>query len=163
MQALVSLNAHINPVPLRQCLHSIITNAPNLTHLRVVPAPINHVFYLMFESRLPLTLDAFQDLAETAGPGMVSILDVEISAGSKESLCPSVLHQFQVLRSLRCEMMGTFDLKPDKIFPDSLPALESLQITRCEASFLKLLSSLECVLSPSLYSFSNANLFLPQP
>lgn len=129
----------------------------------MVPAPINHVFYLMFESRLPLTLDAFQDLAETAGPGMVSILDVEISAGSKESLCPSVLHQFQVLRSLRCEMMGTFDLKPDKIFPDSLPALESLQITRCEASFLKLLSSLECVLSPSLYSFSNANLFLPQP
>ncbi|KAF9463713.1 hypothetical protein BDZ94DRAFT_598825 [Collybia nuda] len=150
LQILPSYLAFPNPDDLRECLRVIIKRAPNLTKLHAVPPPVKDAFRPMFESRLPVAIDTFRTLANTAGPRVLSILGMEIVGGPQETLCPSVLRQFESLRSLRCEVTAIFDLNIDNIFWKSLSALQSLQITYCSPSFLGVISTLHL---PSLREF----------
>jgi hypothetical protein len=87
---------------IRQCVNHIFLNTPNLTTLRAAVPSAKRAYEEPMHSYLPISLRAFQDLAETSGTGMTSNLDVEILFEPNKILCPSILHQFRVLHSLRC-------------------------------------------------------------
>jgi hypothetical protein len=89
-----------------------------------------------------LSWEAFRSMAHTAGASLLEFENIPIYR--EKGFCrASPFHSFTALRSLIWDCRVKFNVNEGKDLVDCFPRLMSLKISRCDPSFLKLISDIE--------------------
>lgn len=131
-----------NTALLAKFIGQIVACAPNLIRINAI-GPLSATYSASgFGAYLKIPWSVFETMSNTAGPKMVSLLDVEIPhTGQPTPVSPLLLRQFSSLRELGCFMQPAFDTAIE-VSPSWLENLEFLNLRGCHASFIDVMSKL---------------------
>lgn len=127
---------------LAKFIGKIVACAPHLTRINPIGPSSATYGASGFDAYLTIPWSAFETMSNTAGPKMVSLLDVEIlHTGQPTPVSPLLLSQFSALHELGCFMQPAFDTAVE-VTPSWLENLEFLNLRGCHASFIDVMSKL---------------------
>ena len=121
---------------------NIISRAPRLCRAYGANFRNNLPHWLFPRAVFSLTWETFCLLANTAGPSLIAFEDILIDR-TMELHTPNLFYPFTALRSLFWDCSTKFNVDNGVVLKDCFPCLETLRISRCDPSFLELLTRIE--------------------
>jgi hypothetical protein len=96
------------------------------------------------QSRLPLSWTAFSELGALTGSSLRSFYDIPVCKASS-AVDPAIFARFLQMREFSWDSGTVFKTGPKLVSADTFGLLVALRVDTFEASFLDMLSDLECV------------------
>jgi hypothetical protein len=122
---------------------NIISRAPQLHRVYGADLQNNtHDLLDLFGGVSHMRWEAFCLVATTAGPSLTEFEDISIY-GAVDVYSPRPLCSLTALRSLFWDCDSKFNVDDGVVLGDYFPCLESLWISKCNQSFLELLTRIE--------------------